>query len=86
MIVFIGLLSWIGTFTLYFLVEFIINIFFTYKIRHVSKDNYNKAAIAGSISTFLFMFATLLAMLLATNSDLMSTLFMKDDSLFEIKM
>ncbi len=57
-------LIWIGVFALYFFVEYIINLFFTYKIKHVGSENYTKAAFAGSVSTFLFMFSTLLAALL----------------------
>lgn len=59
-----GILIWLGVFIGYFLVEFVINIFFTYKIKHVSQGDYPKAALAGSISTFLFMFSTLIAAVL----------------------
>ncbi len=52
---------WLGVFVLYFAVEFVINLFFTYKIKHIGTGDYTKAAMAGSISTFLFMFSTLLA-------------------------
>lgn len=62
----ISALIWVGVFILYFLVEFVINLFFTYKIKHVGTGEYNKAALAGSISTFLFMFSTLLAAVLGT--------------------
>lgn len=65
--IFYGILIWVGVFIAYFLVEFIINLFFTYKIKHVTEGDYNKAAIAGSISTFLFMFSTLIAAVLGTS-------------------
>ena len=58
---FIIFLVWLLVFVAYFIVEFIINLFFTYKIKHVSDGDYKRAAITGSISTFLFMFSTLLA-------------------------
>ncbi|BDU67601.1 MAG: hypothetical protein TYPL_2540 [Candidatus Tyloplasma litorale] len=64
---FLGILTWIFVFVCYFSVEFIINIFFTYKIKYISKDDYKKAAFAGSTSTFLFMFSTLLAAILGSN-------------------
>lgn len=59
--VIITILVWIGIFLAYFSVEFVINLFFTYKIKNVSESDYKMAGIAGSISTFLFMFSTLLA-------------------------
>lgn len=58
------LLIWLTVFTCYFIVEFVINIFFTYKIKHVSSGEYTKAAWAGAVSTFLFIFSTLLAAIL----------------------
>ncbi len=54
-------LIWVGVFIAYFLVEYVINLFFTYKIKHVSQGDYLRAAMAGSVSTFLFMFSTLIA-------------------------
>ncbi len=39
----------------YFIVEFIINLFFTWKIKSIGEDKYTQAAIAGSIATFLFI-------------------------------
>ncbi|NQX83434.1 MAG: hypothetical protein HRS50_01810 [Mycoplasmataceae bacterium] len=84
--IFLGLLGWIGIFLLYFIIEFIINLFFTYKISYVTKNDYNKAAITGAIATFLFMFSTLLAMLLSSNISLMSFLFMNNTSSFEIEI
>ncbi len=62
----ISVMIWLGIFTVYFLVEFVINLFFTYKIKHVGNGDYKLAAMAGSISTFLFMFSTLLAAGLGT--------------------
>lgn len=76
----ISILSWVGIFLLYFIVEFVINLFFTYKIAHVSEKDFKKAALAGSISTFLFVFTTLLAMLFTSNINLMNVLFVGDAS------
>lgn len=64
--IFYGILIWILVFIAYFLVEFVINLFFTYKIKHVTEGDYKKAAMAGSVSTFLFMFSTLIAAVLGT--------------------
>ncbi len=80
MSIFLILLLWILIFILYFMVEFSISIFFNYKISFVSKDNFKSAAIMGSISTFLFVFTTILAMLFSTNVTLIKTLF-NDDSI-----
>lgn len=82
--IFICIISWIGIFFLYSLTEFVINLFFTYKISYVAKNDFQRAAIAGSISTFLFMFSTLLAILLATNEEVFKVLFINeinDDSI-----
>lgn len=54
-------LVWFLIFLIYFAIEFVISLFFTYKISFVSKNDYNKAAVAGATSTFLFMFSTLIA-------------------------
>lgn len=59
---------WIGLFLLYFSVEFVISIFFTFKIKHVAESEYTKAAFTGSMSTFLFMFSTLLAAWMASTT------------------
>ncbi len=39
----------------YFIVEFVINLFFTWKIKAIGENKYTQAAIAGSIATFLFI-------------------------------
>jgi len=75
-------LVWIVVFFVYFLIEFIISLFFTYKISFVSKDDYNKAAIAGATSTFLFMFSTLIAAYLSSQSNFINKWFFSSPLLF----
>lgn len=84
-----GFLIWLGVFAGYFLVEFVINLFFTYKIKHVAQEEYTKAAFAGSISTFLFIFSTLIAAVIGVSligsgheNDLFSNTFFDSKILF----
>jgi len=59
--IFITIIIWLSIFALYFLTEFMISFFFTYKIANVAKEKYTAAAFTGATSTFFFMFSTLLA-------------------------
>ena len=75
-------LVWIVVFFVYFLIEFIISLFFTYKISFVSKEDYNRAAMAGATSTFLFMFSTLIAAYLSSQSSFIKEWFFNSPLLF----
>lgn len=85
----INFLIWMGVFIAYFSIEYIINIFFTYKIKHISQGDYIRAAFAGSVSTFLFMFSTLIAAVLgvaligsSNEGELFSSTFLDSKLLF----
>lgn len=75
-------LVWFGVFLIYFLVEFFVSLLFTYKISFVSKDDFQKAAIFGSISTFLFMFSTLNAAYFASQTSFIDDWFFSSSLLF----
>ena len=75
-------LIWIAVFFIYFIIEFVISMLFTYKIAFVSKDNYNKAAFFGATSTFLFMFSTLIAAYVMNQSTFIDNWFFSSPLLF----
>ncbi len=75
-------LVWIGVFFIYFTIEFVIAIFFTYKIAFVSKDNYTNAAFCGATSTFLFMFSTLVAAYVSSKTGFLDDWFFGSALLF----